>query len=116
MNAHNIQFLALSPHNGEYWYECVKCSERDWISSYGTLEQLNFYNKECAKYKKLQNSLDTKRIKVDQVSGDVTIVAPDLLTTKVQDECANLVDHILREGGGTWGDAIRDLRFSISKV
>ena len=21
--------------------------------------------------------------------------------------CANLVDHILKEGGGTWGDAIR---------
>ena len=28
-----------------------------------------------------------------------------------QDEreaCANLVDHILKEGGGTWGDAIRE--------
>jgi hypothetical protein len=24
-----------------------------------------------------------------------------------REECANLVDHILKEGGGTWGDAIR---------
>ena len=24
-----------------------------------------------------------------------------------REECARLVDHILKEGGGTWGDAIR---------
>ena len=24
-----------------------------------------------------------------------------------RDACAKMVDHILREGGGTWGDAIR---------
>jgi hypothetical protein len=24
-----------------------------------------------------------------------------------REECAKLVDHILKEGGGTWGDAIR---------
>ena len=24
-----------------------------------------------------------------------------------REACANLVDHILKEGGGTWGDAIR---------
>ena len=24
-----------------------------------------------------------------------------------RESCANLVDHILKEGGGTWGDAIR---------
>lgn len=24
-----------------------------------------------------------------------------------REECARMVDHILKEGGGTWGDAIR---------
>jgi hypothetical protein len=24
-----------------------------------------------------------------------------------REACANFVDHILKEGGGTWGDAIR---------
>lgn len=24
-----------------------------------------------------------------------------------REECAKMVDHILKEGGGTWGDAIR---------
>jgi len=24
-----------------------------------------------------------------------------------REACANMVDHILKEGGGTWGDAIR---------
>ena len=24
-----------------------------------------------------------------------------------RETCANMVDHILKEGGGTWGDAIR---------
>lgn len=27
--------------------------------------------------------------------------------TYERDACAKMVDHILREGGGTWGDAIR---------
>jgi len=27
-----------------------------------------------------------------------------------REACANLVDHILKEGGGTWGDAIRARR------
>ena len=26
---------------------------------------------------------------------------------KEREECARMVDHILKEGGGTWGDAIR---------
>jgi len=28
-------------------------------------------------------------------------------TAKEREACAKLVDHILKEGGGTWGDAIR---------
>lgn len=28
----------------------------------------------------------------------------------IQSECADLVDHILREGGGTYGDAIKELK------
>jgi hypothetical protein len=29
---------------------------------------------------------------------------------QVLEEAANVVDHILKEGGGTWGDAIRGLK------
>ena len=30
-----------------------------------------------------------------------------LVAAKEREACAKLVDHILKEGGGTWGDAIR---------
>jgi hypothetical protein len=30
-----------------------------------------------------------------------------LVASAEREACANLVDHILKEGGGTWGDAIR---------
>ena len=31
----------------------------------------------------------------------------NLVASNEREACANLVDHILKEGGGTWGDAIR---------
>ena len=31
----------------------------------------------------------------------------DLVANAEREACAKLVDHILKEGGGTWGDAIR---------
>jgi len=30
-----------------------------------------------------------------------------LVAQHEREACANMVDHILKEGGGTWGDAIR---------
>jgi len=30
-----------------------------------------------------------------------------LVAEKERETCAKFVDHILKEGGGTWGDAIR---------
>lgn len=30
-----------SIHNGEYWYKCRRCGKRDWIASYGTLDQID---------------------------------------------------------------------------
>jgi len=30
-----------------------------------------------------------------------------LVAAKEREACAKFVDHILKEGGGTWGDAIR---------
>jgi hypothetical protein len=30
-----------------------------------------------------------------------------LVAEKEREACAKFVDHILKEGGGTWGDAIR---------
>ena len=31
----------------------------------------------------------------------------DLVAAHEREECAKVVDHILKEGGGTYGDAIR---------
>ena len=31
----------------------------------------------------------------------------ELVRADEREACAKLVDHILKEGGGTWGDAIR---------
>ena len=31
----------------------------------------------------------------------------DLIRADEREECAKMVDHILKEGGGTYGDAIR---------
>ena len=31
----------------------------------------------------------------------------NLVATAKAEECAKVVDHILKEGGGTWGDTIR---------
>ena len=31
----------------------------------------------------------------------------NLAVEQEREACATLVDHILKEGGGTWGDAIR---------
>jgi hypothetical protein len=33
-----------------------------------------------------------------------------LVAEKEREACAKMVDHILKEGGGTWGDAIRARR------
>lgn len=38
----------VSIHNGEYWYRCTKCGTKDWIASYGTLDQLRPI--ECTNY------------------------------------------------------------------
>jgi hypothetical protein len=34
-------------------------------------------------------------------------VFAELVAAHVREECAKMVDHILKEGGGTYGDAIR---------
>lgn len=45
---HDIESLhGHGGHNGEYDYICTKCGARDWIASYGTLDQLDFYSKPC---------------------------------------------------------------------
>ncbi len=38
--------------------------------------------------------------------GDLKAFAK-LVAEKEREACAKMVDHILKEGGGTWGDAIR---------
>ena len=37
---HNWKFTGCHPHNGEYWYKCENCGASDWISNYGTQDQL----------------------------------------------------------------------------
>ena len=36
----------------------------------------------------------------------------DLIRADEREGCAKLVDFILKEGGGTWGDAIRSRSFT----
>ena len=38
--------------------------------------------------------------------GDIEHFA-ELVARAEREACSKLVDHILKEGGGTWGDAIR---------
>ena len=35
------------------------------------------------------------------------LTALEKIVAEEREACAKLVDHILKEGGGTWGDAIR---------
>lgn len=44
---HKLTFTGVIPHNGEHWYSCEKCGKSDWIASYGTEDQLDFYSKPC---------------------------------------------------------------------
>jgi hypothetical protein len=39
--------------------------------------------------------------------GDSLEAFAKLVAEKEREACANLVDHILKEGGGTWAEAIR---------
>ena len=39
--------------------------------------------------------------------GDALIQFAKLVAEAEREACAKVVDHILKEGGGTWGDAIR---------
>ena len=38
---------------------------------------------------------------------DMMQMAIDEAVAAEREACAKMVDHILKEGGGTWGDAIR---------
>lgn len=37
---HDWKENGLDTHKGEYWYKCEKCGARDWIASYGSMNQL----------------------------------------------------------------------------
>jgi hypothetical protein len=41
------------------------------------------------------------------VTGDAVWKLCELVAAAEREACAKMVDHILKEGGGTWGDAIR---------
>ena len=41
------------------------------------------------------------------VSTPHLVALVNLAVEQERELCATLVDHILKEGGGTWGDAIR---------
>lgn len=44
---HVIVEDGIDTHSGKYWYKCSECQASDWIASYGTKEQLNFWFKPC---------------------------------------------------------------------
>jgi hypothetical protein len=44
---------------------------------------------------------------IDGIYTEALIEFAKLVAAKEREACAKLVDHILKEGGGTWGDAIR---------
>ena len=52
------------------------------------------------------NLTESGQIFVDWVMGAFKQRLEDAVKAE-REACANLVDHILKEGGGTWGDAIR---------
>ena len=70
------------------------------VTREGVLEV--FDNKECRSIADMHNPDN---------HNDVTAVA--LVISTILDEAAKEVDHILMEGGGTYGDAIRN--FSVNK-
>ena len=52
---------------------------------------------------------DAVLFEVDILSGrsEKLEAFAELVRVDEREACAKLVDHILKEGGGTWGDAIR---------
>jgi len=44
---------------------------------------------------------------LDGIYSEALIEFAKLVAAKEREACANMVDHILKEGGGTYGDAIR---------
>jgi len=57
---------------------------------------------EAIEFERLKTARDSLLLNVANLRGQLeTIVA------KEREACAKFVDHILKEGGGTYGDAIR---------
>jgi hypothetical protein len=44
---------------------------------------------------------------LDGIYSEALVAFAKLVAQHEREECANMVDHILKEGGGTYGDAIR---------
>jgi len=44
---------------------------------------------------------------LDGIYSEALEAFAKLVAQHEREECANIVDHILKEGGGTYGDAIR---------
>ena len=52
---------------------------------------------------------EAARLVLDAMQGMLDVGLEKAVLAE-REACANLVDHILKEGGGTWGDAIRARR------
>ena len=44
---------------------------------------------------------------IDGIYSEALVAFAKLVVEAEREACAKMVDHILKEGGGTWGDAIR---------
>jgi hypothetical protein len=57
---------------------------------------------EAIEFERLKNARDGLLLTVANLRGQLETIA-----AHEREECAKVVDHILKEGGGTYGDAIR---------
>jgi hypothetical protein len=55
----NLEFDFLSPHNGEYWYECTTCGETDWFAYYNRPKKTDSLN--TCKEKRQMTANNTNR-------------------------------------------------------
>jgi hypothetical protein len=66
------------------------------------------YNAEQITYM-LADAIDKDReYKSWHVSTKHLMTLVEMVVAEEREACAKLVDHILKEAGGTWGDAIRE--------
>lgn len=63
---HKWKYSGLSIHNGEYWYTCEVCGDKDWIASYGTEDQLQG-SKKCDPQRLIDRKEAERKYKIQEL-------------------------------------------------